>query len=146
MNEPDEYPLINSKLPDFESMLYTRASKSSGINTAPKTVIDPYKMMVNKKENESLPINTSEEVVQWPENDLKLLKDYCQKMGIVGFSCGKMHPIAALAMLRQRLGDCYTNTPMNERIPIGYQKMGTLEHIPHNQYQKNTTNKQILHG
>jgi hypothetical protein len=51
----------------------------------------------------------------WPEKDIKILDDFCKKHNIVGFNCGKMNPIAALALLKQKLG--ISDTSLQERTP-----------------------------
>lgn len=43
-------------------------------------------------------------VQTWPEADVKKLEEFCKKMGIVGFNCGNMSPLAALALLKTKLG------------------------------------------
>lgn len=51
----------------------------------------------------------------WPEKDMKALDEFCRKHGIVGYNCGKMNPIAALCMLKQKLG--ISDSSLQERIP-----------------------------
>ena len=137
------------ELPDMASVLAQRiAAKKAeqpGTTPAPGT-FDPYQAMLKKKEQETLPIDPST-VQTWPVDDVKKLQDYCQKMGITGFNCGRMHPIAALAMLKQRFGEDFSNTPLEERVPAGYEKMGTKSNYgPNYPYSEAMKKKQILHG
>jgi len=138
-----------SQLPDMNEMLSQRiaAKKAYGAGTtAPPGTFDPYQAMLDRKAGKvsepSLP-----EAQQWPEEDVKLLQDYCRKMGIVGFNSGRMNPIAALAMLKKQIGDDYTDVPLNERVPSGYQKIGTKsQHGPNYPYSEAMKKKQLLHG
>jgi hypothetical protein len=50
----------------------------------------------------------------WLEKDIKVLEDFCEQHGIIGFNCGRMSPIAALAFLKQELG--IVDTPLKEKI------------------------------
>ena len=58
--------------------------------------------------------------IQWREKDIKALEDFCKEHGIEGFSCGYMSPVAALAMLKNKLG--IIDNPTEER-PIGYEQI-----------------------
>lgn len=136
----DDFETLNSKVPDFESMIIQRAAKHP--QATPQGTFDPYQAMLKKKEAETAPVDPST-IKQWPEDDVKTLQDYCERMGIVGFSAGRMHPLAALAMLKGQLGDNYTDVPLEERLPAGYQKLGTKGYGPNNTYSQK---KQILHG
>lgn len=129
----EEFELINSKIPDLQSAIAQRISKTpQPVNNT----FDPYKAMVKKKEEEIAPIDPAS-IKKWPDEDTKKLEDYCAKMGIIGFST-RMNPIAALAYLKQQLGDDYTGVPLEERIPAGYNKNNT--------YSQTITKRQILHG
>jgi hypothetical protein len=137
------------ELPDIASMLAqkiaTRQAEQSGTTPAPGT-FDPYQAMLKKKQSETSPVDPST-VKSWPEEDVKALQDYCQKMGIVGFSSGRMSPIAALAMLKQRFGEDFSGTPLEERVPAGYEKMGTKpQYGPNYPYSEALRKKQIIHG
>lgn len=113
-----------SDVPDFTQLLMHRiSSRGKETTSEPKTNFDPYKMMVNKKKSENgEPVDVSD-VIKWPEKDLKALNDFCKKYNILGFNCGKMSPIAALSMLKSQLG--IVDAPLEERIPLGYEKRGT---------------------
>lgn len=129
----DEYESLNSRIPDFASALAQRISQKTMPAQSNDSKFDPYKLMIKKKTGEiEQPDPVS--IQQWPEKDEKLLKDYCQRMGIVGFST-KLNPLVALAMLKNQLGDNYTDVPLEERIPTGYEKLNS-----------STSKKQILHG
>ena len=72
---------------------------------APAGGFDPYKTMLMKKESDdgSKPIDTTN-TIKWPEEDIRKLEEFCKQYGIVGFSCGRMSPMAALALLKAKLG------------------------------------------
>ncbi len=57
----------------------------------------------------------NDETKVWPERDVEALEDFCRKYGIVGYNCGRMNPIAAIAMLKQKLG--ITDTSLKEITP-----------------------------
>lgn len=133
----DEFEDLNSRIPDFSAALAMRLAQKQGTAPTPAPAFDPYKEMLKRKEAETAPIDPST-VKQWPDADIKRLQDYCESMGIVGFSCGRMSPTAALAMLKSKLGDNYTEIPLEERVPAGCS--------PISPYSKITPKKQILHG
>jgi len=136
------------ELPDMASILAQRiAAKKADVSGTPAPgTFDPYQAMLKKKENETSPIDPST-IQTWPEEDVKKLQDYCQKMGIVGFNCGKMHPIAALAMLKRQFGEDYSEVPLQERLPNGFEKLGTKSSYgPNYPYSQAVNKKQILHG
>lgn len=145
---PEEFESINDRMPDIASVLAQRiASKKAeaeGNTLPPPGTVDPYKLMVQKKNSDTAPINP-DTIQKWPEEDVEKLRDYCQKTGIVGFNSGRMPPIAALAMLKRQFGD-YSGVPLEERIPAGYEKQGTHSgHGPNYPYT-DARKKQILHG
>lgn len=143
----DTFEDIGSRMPDMASVLAQRiASRNAEAGTPPAPgTFDPYQAMLKKKDGETAPIDPTT-IQKWPEEDVKKLEDYCQKVGIVGFNSGRMHPIAALAMLKQQFGD-YSGTPLEERIPSGYEKMGTKPtYGPNYPYSAAVQKKQILHG
>jgi hypothetical protein len=130
-----------SQLPDMNAMLAQRIAAKQGTAATPAPgTFDPYQAMLDRK-NGKTPEPVIPEAQKWPEADVKKLQDYCTKMGIVGFNCGRMHPIAALAMLMKQFGEDYTNVPLEERVPQGYQKLGTKT-----TYSEAMQKKQILHG
>lgn len=146
----DEFESINSRMPDLGAVLAQRIAarnaEATG-TTTPPGVVDPYQVMLQKKREDANPslVDTTN-VVKWPEADVKKLEDYCAKAGIVGFNCGRMHPVAALAMLKQQFGD-FSEVPLEERVPAGYQKMGTHSGYSSNYpYSEAMNKKQILHG
>ncbi len=146
----EEFESINSRIPDLQSALAHRlASKqaeASGNTLPPAGTVDPYQLMLAKKRGETAPIK-EEDIVKWPEESINKLQDYCKKMGIVGFSCGRMHPLAALAMLKKEYGEDYTDVPLENRVPEGYEKRGTPSaHNPNYPYTEALRQKQILHG
>jgi hypothetical protein len=135
----DEYENISSRMPDMNAMLAKRIAQKQGtVSTIPT---DPYQILLKKKESENAPIDPNT-IKKWPDVDMKRLEDYCQRMGIIGFNPGKMHPMAALRMLTQQYGEDFSGVPLEERIPAGYQKLGT----PGEGYSSAGPKKQILHG
>ena len=101
--------------------------------------------MIQKKQgiNSEMP-----EAPEWPSDQVKKLQDYCTKMGIIGFNCGRMNPIAALAMLKKQFGEDFSDVPLNERVPQGYEKLGTKNNYnaSYPYTEKGGPQKQILHG
>ena len=64
---------------------------------------DPiHQFLVRKKqqgEDNKLP-----EIQSFPEDDVKALESFCNEHGIFGFNFGRMHPKAALKMLKSKMG------------------------------------------
>jgi hypothetical protein len=142
----DEFENINSRMPDLQSALTQRIMAKQaeilGNTLPPKGTVDPYQYMLAKKRGEELPVK-QEAVIKWPEESVNKLQDYCTKMGILGFNSGRMHPAAALAMLKQKFGADYTDIPFENRVPEGYEKHGTPSNHSYSEAMKQ---KQILHG
>ena len=61
-------------------------------------------------------IITDANMAEWPVKDVKALADFCRKNNILGFDCGRMSPIAALALLKKKIG--MSDNPLTERIPF----------------------------
>ncbi len=121
---------------DIMAALHARiAEKKAGATPAQsstgKATVDPYQMMVNRKnanaEEALAPVQT------WPEEDVKKLEEFCKKMGIVGFNCGNMSPLAALALLKGKLG--VVDTPAR-----------TEGYGPNYPYTQAIQKKRLLHG
>lgn len=104
-----------SRVPDFGATMAQRIAQKNG-TPSPVPTFDPYQTMLKRKEAETAPIDPAS-VQQWPEKDIKALEDYCKRMGIVGFNCGRMPPAVALAMLRNKVGEDYTGVPLEQRTP-----------------------------
>jgi hypothetical protein len=142
----DEFESLNSRIPDFASALANRIAQKESPETAkPTGNFDPHKMMVHKKQEETAPIDPTT-IQKWPEESVKKLQDYCQKMGILGFNSGRMHPIAALAMLKSKFGEDFSDVPLEERCPAGHQKLGETGYGPNYPYSQAVHKKTILHG
>lgn len=135
MNE--EFESINDHFPNLGTALAQRVVQKQSINTSAPGTFDPYQAMLKKKESETAPVDPSA-IQQWPKKDVKALEDYCLKMGIVGFSCGKLPPIVALAILKRQLGEDFTDVSLEQRIPTGYG--------PNYPYSQVIQKRQILHG
>ena len=101
-----------SEIPNFELILKQRLATTSATNS--NATVDPYQMMINKKHQPKSQI-TDIPVQVYPESQIKALEDYCKKMGIVGYNCGTIPPGAALALLKNQLGD-YTVSPTEQSI------------------------------
>ena len=111
----EEYPdLKTSIIPDFNQIVSKKVETIKGN-------FDPYKLMVKKKEVDSGEVQDETPKQVWPEKDIKALEDFCKQYGILGFNCGRMSPIAALAFLKQKMG--IADGPLEERIPYGYEKV-----------------------
>lgn len=146
----DEFESLNSRIPDFASAIAARDAAKSAESTStalpPPGTVDPYKLMLQKKRQMDSGDFESGPVVRWPEEDVQALKDYCMKMGIYGFNT-KTNPKLALAQLKKQFGDDYTGVPLEERVPEGYEKIGTpSSYGPNNRYSDSMRRKQILHG
>ena len=143
----EEFENLSSRIPNLDAALAQRIAARNGADTsttpAPGT-FDPYQALLKRKSNPQETL--SPELPQWPGEDVKQLADFCQKHGIVGFSNGKMSPIAALAMLKKQVGD-YSGVALEDRIPEGYEKAGTVSGYGANYpYSEAMKKKQILHG
>lgn len=140
--------------PDISNLFAQRMAEKIAIKNAeggsappPPGTVDPYQLMIKKKQEETAVEADPNTIVKWPSDDVKKLEDYCAKLGIVGFSCGRMHPVAALAMLKDKYGEDYTDVSLNERVPVGYEKRGTPSgYGPNYPYSEAIKRKQILHG
>lgn len=77
---------------------------------------DPYQMLLRRKQREEDP--QSFPVIQYDENDIRELEEFCQQYNILGFNCGKMGPKAALNMLKNKLG-VISEKVENKKILLG---------------------------
>lgn len=77
---------------------------------------DPYQMLLKRKQQEENP--QSFPVIQYDENDIRELEEFCKQYNILGFNCGKMGPKAALNILRNKLG-IITEKVENKKILFG---------------------------
>lgn len=145
----DEFESINNRIPDLSSALAQRLAAKTGQTSpiAPPGTVDPYKLMLQKKNQENVGEIDPSTVQKWPEADTKKLQDYCTKMGIVGFNSGRMPPLVALAMLKRQIGDDYTDVPLEQRVPEGHERAGTPSgYGPNYPYSQAMAKKQVLHG
>lgn len=108
----EPYPeMKHSILPDFNQVIAQKKADTTGF--------DPHKLMVQRKQLSTGEVVDVTPVQQWPEKDVKALEDFCKQYGIVGFNCGRMSPVAALAFLKGKLG--VVDGPLEQRVPPGYQ-------------------------
>jgi len=147
----DEFESINSHIPDLSTVLAqriaARQAETNGTIHSPVGTVDPYQLLLQKKKSAEIGEPSLINVIKWPEADVKKLQDYCNKMGIFGFNSGRMPPLAALAQLKKQFGDDYTDVPLENRVPEGYEKKGILSgYGPNYPYSQAINNKQILHG
>ena len=143
----DNFEDISSRLPDLNVALAQRIAAKAGNNSSllhpPGNETDPYQLMLKRKQQTETGEVNLPPTVQWPEEDVKTLEDYCKRMGVIGFS-SRLNPKLALAQLKQQCGD-YSGVPLENRFPDGYEKAGNHSgHGPNYPYQ--SPKKQILHG
>jgi hypothetical protein len=143
------------ELPSIGQILQQRlAAKGVAANgpLPPPGTVDPYELMMARKQAalRGEPVKQPElpPVQKWPEEDVKALEDYCKKMGILGFAT-RMNPKIALMQLKQQMGD-YSGVPLEDRIPEGYEKIGTQNpygpNYPYSNAVRGVEKKQVLHG
>jgi hypothetical protein len=138
----DEFESLNSRIPDFASALAARAM--TGKTPPPPGTFDPYQAIIQKKREAAGEV-APPPVQSWPEEDVQVLKDYCQKMGIFGFNT-KLHPRVVLAQLKRQFGEDFTGVPLDQRVPEGYQKLGEkTTYGPNNTYSQ-ANRRQVIHG
>lgn len=133
----EEYAdMPHSLMPDFNQVVTQR------LGTTPTSGFDPHKLMVKKKQVEAGEVVAEDETPKqtWPEKDVKTLEDFCAKHGILGFNCGRMSPIAAMAMLKQKIG--IVDGPLEDRMPFGYEKLGKFN--PNYPYTAMVKKKTVL--
>ena len=135
----EEFPT----LPGFDNLLQQRIAQKSGALPPPGTA-DPYNLMLQRKKGEIKEIDPVT-IQKWPEEDVKELEDYCRRNGIVGFA-SRMNPKLALMQLKRQVGD-YSGVALEDRVPEGYEKVGTPnKYGPGYPYSAAVAKKQILHG
>lgn len=145
----EEYPdMKTSIVPDFGQLVAQRLGTIAKQEAAGG--FDPHALMVKKKEVNSGDVVDDTPVQTWPEKDVQALEDFCKQHGIMGFDCGKMSPVAAMAMLKNMLG--IVDGPLAERVPFGYEKLGAKPMIYNQNYpytamvKAKTTQKSLLKG
>ena len=101
-NQSEQLHFEFSEYPTMPSMEQVIGQRSPTV--IKDGAFDPHQLMVKKKitdSGESVDLTPKH---SWPNQDIKALEDFCLKYGIVGFNPGRMSPIAALSMLKQKLG------------------------------------------
>ena len=135
----EEFPT----LPGFDNLLQQRIAQKNPPLPPPGTA-DPYNLMLQRKKGEIKEIDPVT-IQKWPEEDVKELEDYCRRNGIVGFA-SRMNPKLALMQLKRQVGD-YSGVALEDRVPEGYEKVGTPnKYGPGYPYSAAVAKKQILHG
>jgi len=103
MEEIEDYKPTFVKVPDFNQVMAQKLNQVPPVAT-PNNEFDPHKIMVQKKESESNPDANPQPKLSHKEKDIKTLEDFCKQHGIIGFNCGLMSPVAALAILKAKMG------------------------------------------
>lgn len=145
----EEYTPQFSEIPDMQSLLMQRIANK--VSDQPTKLsgggFDPHASMVKRnkiEKGEELP--EIPEAPRWPEEDVQELQNYCQRMGIIGFST-RQNPKIALMQLKKQMGD-FDGISLEERVPHGYEKKGTPNNynanFPYNHIQK--PGKNLLNG
>lgn len=76
----------------------------------PTSLDDPiFQSLVRRKNQEDTNLPP---IQNFQEEDIIELESFCRKHGILGFNCGRMHPKAALRMLKAKMG-----VPIEEASP-----------------------------
>lgn len=141
-SEFEAYPEMQSSvIPDFTQLAQRKVQTLKQEQEGSKKSFDPYQAMLDKKKMESGEVIDTTPASQWPDKDVRALEDFCRKYGIIGFNCGRMHPIAALAMLKRNLG---VGDSLGENIPMGYEKVGKFG--PSYPYSSAISEKTLLKG
>ena len=74
-------------------------------NRMMSAVPDPiHAMMIKRKKQQDNPDTPLPPSLEYPNDDIKQLEDFCRQHGILGFSCGHMNPKTALRMLKGKMG------------------------------------------
>lgn len=132
-----------NNMPSFTNML---SQKLCG-KIQPPQGFDPHAMMVKKHKIETgeVPVDTTNKT-NYPEEDIKELEDFCKKFNIIGFNFGTMPPKLALARLKAMVG--YDDRPLEDRIPMGYERGGTPPQTINSSfpYQKAFDKRTLLNG
>ena len=138
----EEFPTM----PDFNSSLAMRIAQKNAVEgpLPPPGTADPYQLMLKRKAGETAPIDPAT-IQTWPAEDVKALEDYCKRQGIIGFA-SRINPKLALMQLKRQVGD-YSDVPLEERVPEGYEKVGTPnKYGPNYPYSEAVRKKQVIHG
>jgi hypothetical protein len=81
------------------------------MNNVPE--FDPYKLLLKRKQHQEDP--TSIPNIQYNQDDVKELEQFCQKHGILGVNFKNMNPKSILNMLKSKMG-IVDNHSMNNSI------------------------------
>ena len=111
-NQSEQLHFEFSEYPTMPSMEQVMAQRNPTV--IKDGAFDPHQLMVKKKLTDSGDSVDLTPKQSWPNQDIKALEDFCLKYGIVGYNCGRMSPVAALAMLKQKMG--VIDTPSENRV------------------------------
>ena len=85
---------------------------------------DPiHAMLVKRKQQHDSGEEVLEPKLEYKNEDVKALEEFCRKMGIVGFSICRMNPKTALMMLKTKMGlveNPSTPTPKSDKQQLLY--------------------------
>lgn len=127
--ENNEY---SSKVAEFDAIsilqqrLATRKAETSSGPARRSPAFDPHQMMVNRYKENAGQIPVEYSVQNWPIEDIAKLEDFCRRHGIIGFNCGTMSPLAALAFLKNKLG-VIENSSTSEGVGPNYPYMEAIK-------------------
>ena len=97
MNGYEEYPVINNP--------YENVGKYNPLSALSLTKHDPiHDMLVKRKQQRDSGEEQLPHVVEYNNEDVKALEEFCNKYGIVAMNFGRMNPQIALKMLKSKMG------------------------------------------
>lgn len=104
MNEDNDFELPFNVMAVLQQRLAQKTTSASSRQSSDgRAIIDPYQLMLQRREHQ--PIGNNDYPIQsWPEEDVKQLEDFCRERGIFGFNAGNMNPLTALHFLKKKLG------------------------------------------
>lgn len=110
----------------LQQRLANRKAETSSNSSHSKAPVDPYQIMVNRRKQNAGEVAAEYPVQNWPQEDISKLEEFCFRHNIVGFNCGAMSPLAALAFLKNKLG-IIDNPPTSEGYGPNYPYMETVK-------------------
>jgi len=113
VNGYEEYPELNNP--------YDNMGKYDPLSALSLTKHDPiHAMLVKRKQQRDSGEEPLPPKVEYNNEDVKALEEFCNKHGILGFSVGNMHPKAALMMLKSKMGIIETPIQVNTKKQLLY--------------------------
>lgn len=97
MNDYEEYPDINNP--------YNNIGKYDPLSALSLTKHDPvHAMLVKRKQQRDCGEELLPPTVEYKNEDVKALEEFCNRYGIVAMNFGRMNPQIALKMLKSKMG------------------------------------------